>query len=260
MRSRCPANGNLSHTYADNGLYTVTVSATDNGGAVGSDTLQVTVTNVAPAVTSVTAARPRSRALRVTITGAATDPSPADTAAGLQWRWSVDGGVFSSFGTAGNSSFTTTFSSCAAHTVTGQARDKDGGVSNAVTATINSIEARFSAPLDPGQINFVKGGRVLPVHVTVTCNGVVATGLAPSIQLLKGDAAPGNETPGDEVPTISASAADRTGIMRPTTDGYTYNLQIPDTGKQEIKYTIRVRPLGDAQPGAAIYILIKTRK
>jgi PKD repeat protein len=40
----------LSHTYADDGLYTVTVAVTDSEGGVGSDTLAVTVVNVAPSV------------------------------------------------------------------------------------------------------------------------------------------------------------------------------------------------------------------
>src|SRR5581483_12471170 len=37
----------LSHTYADSGQYTVTVTVADSHGGVGSDTLTVTVGNVA---------------------------------------------------------------------------------------------------------------------------------------------------------------------------------------------------------------------
>ncbi len=40
----------LSHTYADDGVYNVTVAITDDDGGVGSDTALVTVNNVAPAV------------------------------------------------------------------------------------------------------------------------------------------------------------------------------------------------------------------
>ena len=40
----------LSRTYHDNGLYTVTVQVTDDAGLTGTDTVQVTVGNTAPAV------------------------------------------------------------------------------------------------------------------------------------------------------------------------------------------------------------------
>jgi PKD repeat protein len=39
-----------SHVYADNGVYTVQVTVTDDDSGVGSDTLEVTVNNVAPVV------------------------------------------------------------------------------------------------------------------------------------------------------------------------------------------------------------------
>ena len=41
---------NGTHVYADNGLYTVRVAVTDDDGGLGSDTLAVTVRNIAPSV------------------------------------------------------------------------------------------------------------------------------------------------------------------------------------------------------------------
>jgi PKD repeat protein len=41
---------NPTHIYADNGVYTVTLTVTDDNGGVGTDTLTVTVNNVDPAV------------------------------------------------------------------------------------------------------------------------------------------------------------------------------------------------------------------
>ena len=45
---------NLDRTYADNGTFTVTGVITDDDGAVGNDTVQVTVNNVTPTVSTPT--------------------------------------------------------------------------------------------------------------------------------------------------------------------------------------------------------------
>ncbi|MDH4139272.1 MAG: PKD domain-containing protein [Coriobacteriia bacterium] len=46
------ASAEATHTYADDGTYTATITVTDDDGAAGTDTFVVTVTNVAPTITS----------------------------------------------------------------------------------------------------------------------------------------------------------------------------------------------------------------
>ena len=136
------------------------------------------------------------------------------------------------------------------------AYDQDWGVSTPMSITVTGVEARFLAPLEEGRYNTVRAGRVVPVQVAVGCGGAAQTGLAPAIQLLKGDASAGEESGTIPVETTSSSAADTTGVMRPVEDGYLYNLQVPADAKAGDLYTIRVRPFGDAQPGAGITVVL----
>jgi PKD repeat protein len=75
-----------AHRYDDNGTFTVTVTAKDDDGGVGSDRLLVQVRNVAP---TVDAGPDRSApwGVPVPLIGIAVDPSDADTAAGFSGGW-----------------------------------------------------------------------------------------------------------------------------------------------------------------------------
>ncbi|MBP6847592.1 MAG: PKD domain-containing protein, partial [Kofleriaceae bacterium] len=67
-----------SHAYADNGVFTVTATVTDDDGGVGTDTVNGTVTNVAPTITSTaptTATEGQAYSYALTFT----DPGTADT-------------------------------------------------------------------------------------------------------------------------------------------------------------------------------------
>ena len=75
-----------SHVYANNGIYTVTVTVTDDDGGVGSDSLTVTVNNVAPtaAITLASAAIDENGV--ATVNGTFTDPGVLDThAVSINW-------------------------------------------------------------------------------------------------------------------------------------------------------------------------------
>jgi hypothetical protein len=84
------------HTFADNGVYSGMVTATDAAGNVATKAFSVTVDNVAPSVNAgpdTTSAWGRS----VAFNGAATDPSPVDQAT-LVYTWTFGDGSPSAAG------------------------------------------------------------------------------------------------------------------------------------------------------------------
>lgn len=97
--------------------------------------------------------------------------------------------------------------------------------------------------------NKLKNGQVLPVKVQLTdCSGAPLNGLSPAIRLMAGDQ---TAVPDDSAVTItptSVSAADTTGVMRPSgSDGsyiYNMNVNIP----LNTDYTVVVYPYGATPP------------
>jgi Concanavalin A-like lectin/glucanases superfamily len=257
--------GAQSHMYADNkpddAPYIATVKVTDTAGTSDSKSFNVVVENVAPSVTAITTSGTNAvTGAAATFTGAATDPSSADMTAGLGWQWSVDGGTYSASSTS--NVLSQAFTSCGDHTVTARAMDKDGGVSAPVTSRIvKAYDGHFLAPLNERMYNSVQAGRVVPVKVAVACGGRTLPGLAPAIQLLKGNVTPDTEATADPVETLSVSAADTTGVMRDAGGFYLYNLSVPSDASATpgSVYTIRVRPFGDANPSAAMYIALQIK-
>jgi hypothetical protein len=247
----------------DNGNRSVGAKIKDKDEGVTEYTGTVTVNNVAPTITNITASAQNVLAGKnVTFTGTATDPSSVDTTAGFFWQWAVDGGALGTFGTQGNSQFTHSFSDCGSHSVSAKAKDKDDGLSDLFTKSnvVNVYSAHYLAPLNEGMYNSVQAGRVVPVKISVGCSGNL-TGLQPSIQMLKGEQDGGESTTGsDNVETLSVSSADTTGIMRAIDGGYIYNLQVPSTAKANDLFTIRVNPFGGSNASSNMYIVLKIRK
>jgi hypothetical protein len=237
---------------------TVAVQVTDDQGLTATDTAQVTVNNVEPTIQSISANVSQTLTGKsVSFNASTTDPSTADTNAGFTYSWLVDG-VANSF--TGNP-LEQSFSDCGDHSVSATATDKDGGVSASVTSDIVSVfEANFRPPLDAGMYNTVQKGRVVPVKISIGCEGQNLTGLDPAIQLLRGDKSDGSETGSDAIETFSSSSADTTGFMRAVDGGYIYNLQVPSDAAANDLYTIRVRPFGDSNTSASMYVVLKIRK
>jgi hypothetical protein len=124
---------------------------------------------------------------------------------------------------------------------------------------VNVSDGKWLPPLNAGMKNTIIKGKVFPVKVSIGCGTTSVNGLTPAIQVLKGDVTPGTEVGTDAVETLSAASADTSGFMRQAGDGsYIYNLLAPNVSKTE-PYTIRVRPYGDSNPAAAMYILVEVK-
>jgi hypothetical protein len=222
------------------------VQVTDNLGASAVAGATVNITNVAPTVTSLTAAPANALTGQgVTLTGTATDPSPPDTSAGFTWAFDTGSG----FGAFGSNGFVTSFAACGTYSVAAEAQDKDGGVSAPFTspAAVHVFSAAFRPPIDPDSLNLVQRGQVVPVKVTVGCNGFLS-GLQPSISIRTGDYDP-NVDPDDPSYEVgdSASDADTSGVMREVDSHYRYNLLVPN-GPAGTIYTVLIRPFGGTTP------------
>ena len=125
--------GSRSHSYDDNGSYTVTVTVTDKDGASGSKTFTVTVANVAPSATfGNDGPVSEGTSFHLSLTGPS-DPSGADTTAGFTYAFDCGSG-YGSFSSAAGATCPTTDNGT--RNVAAKIRDKDGGITE-YTATVN---------------------------------------------------------------------------------------------------------------------------
>ncbi len=149
-----------SHTYDDNGTYTVTYTVTDKDGGVSTpaSTFQVTVNNVAPTATLANDG-PINEGGSVNVTfSAASDPSNADTSAGFHYAYSCTNGDLSAATYAGSGASPTTsctFNDNGTFTVKARIIDKDGGFTEYTTdVTVNNVAPTAvlsnNGPVDEG--------------------------------------------------------------------------------------------------------------
>jgi len=108
-----------THTYADDGAYTLTLTLSDGGGGVSTDTLSIAVANVAPTVTDLTGDSSGDEGDLLSWAVSATDPG-ADV---LTYSWDFGDGSPTDTGTAASHTYLDEGSYTLVVTVT----DDDGG-------------------------------------------------------------------------------------------------------------------------------------
>jgi PKD repeat protein len=132
---------NPTHTYSDNGTYNVTMTVTDNAGASTTDTLTITVNNVAPTITQLTGTTEVAEGTPANFTATATDPGN-DT---LTYTWNFGDGSNPIKG----KDVTHTFLDNGIYTVSLTVRDKDGASTTQTLSTkVNNVAATVNAGTD----------------------------------------------------------------------------------------------------------------
>ncbi len=111
-----------THTYADNGVYTTTLTVTDDGGDSDSESVAVTIWNADP-MADAGSDRIATENVRLDLTSSATDPGSADTL-NYHWDFNYDGTNFDEEST-GNSVSTTYLDGPNVYTVALRVRDDD---------------------------------------------------------------------------------------------------------------------------------------
>ena len=77
----------VTHEYTDNGNYTVTLTVEDDNGASSTQTLDIVVNNIAPAIASIAGATNINEGETVTYTASVSDPGDDE----LTYNWTVNG-------------------------------------------------------------------------------------------------------------------------------------------------------------------------
>jgi PKD repeat protein len=125
---------NTTHIYADNGVYTATLTVSDSVGHTSSDTATVTVNNVSPvadfAISSQIILQGQSSILSFSNPY---DPSSADTMQGFTYSYDCTGDGIYEVVDSISSSYSCDYPNSGVYYASGKIKDKDGGNSDYLT-------------------------------------------------------------------------------------------------------------------------------
>ncbi len=201
---------NPSHTFADNGTYTVTVKATDSHNVYSTATLTVTINNVAPTGTlnpgSTNEGSPYTLAL-----SNVTDPSTVD-AASLTYQFDCGDGAGFNAVSSSNSRSCASVADDAVRTVQARVIDKDGG-SNTYSSTVTVLNVaptitNIAAPAAPA-----KNGTIVSITTDFADVGVNDTH---AVKVQWGDGGISNENVGSALTKVSKHIYAKAGIYTVT--------------------------------------------
>jgi PKD repeat protein len=143
----------FSHTYTDNGLYTVTVTVTDKDGADSNTaTFQVIVNNANPVVTAPSDQSGTEGTNATFNLGSFTDLGANDDPWTVDVTWGDSGSDSFTTATQGALSFDHSYADNGTYDVSVTVTDKDGGVSNTITfqIVIGNAAPVLTGPADQG--------------------------------------------------------------------------------------------------------------
>jgi hypothetical protein len=259
--SAADTDASKSCTFADNGAYLVKGRIFDRDNGHRTYDTSVTVTNVAPTITSFTGTNSLAGPLVFAASTFKTDfadPGTPDThKADFTWSSGLPASqTLSPFKTGDTVNHT--FAAGCNRTATVKVTDDDDG-SDTKSTSVNVGTGAWLPPLtDQPVSDKLKNGQVLPVKVKVAdCNGVPVTGLAPVIQLVKGDQTGINDDTAQVISISSVSSADTGTTMRSADEFYVYNLKVSVASTELGKdYTIIVHPYGTGTPQTLRHVIV----
>ena len=251
-------------TFLDNGTYVVQGRIFDRDNGYRTYDTSVTVTNVVPTITSFTGTNSLAGPLAFapsTFKTDFTDPGTLDTwSAGFTWSSGLPASqTVAPFVTGQKVDHT--FTAGCNRTATVVVTDDNGG-SDTESTSVNVGTGTWLPPLaDQPVSDKLKNGQVLPVKVKIAdCNGVAVTGLAPVIQLVKGDLTAVNDDTAEVITIASVLAADTGTTMRESGGSYMYNLRVNVAAADLTKdFTIIIYPYGTGSPQTLRHVIVPTK-